>query len=157
MSTSRREPSSVVWSWRGGETAEQTRCRDAAAARKRGLLSGAIGLTIAAAVYFLLGKPVPAAVIAAVSLSFTLLALAAPLTAYKTVMRALDRFAHGVGTAVTWLLLTVLYVLLFLPMGLFLRARGKLGVTKAFDPRLPSYWKSLEGRARTPESYRRQF
>jgi uncharacterized membrane protein len=157
MPTSRREPSSVVWSWRGGDNEEHARAREAAAARQRGLLGGLIGLSIAAVFFFFLKKPVSAAVIAAVALLFTLLALLAPLTAYKALTRALDRFGHVVGTAITWLLLTVLYFLLFLPLGWFLRLRGKLGITRGFDPQRPSYWVSLEDRTVTPESYRRQF
>lgn len=157
MPTSRREPSSVVWSWRGGDNEEHARAREAASARQRGLLGGLVGLSIAAVFFFFLKRPVPAAVIAAVALLFTLLALLAPLTAYKALTRALDRFGHVVGTAVTWLLLTILYFVLFLPLGWFLRLRGKLRVTRDFDPRRPSYWVSLEKRIPTPESYRRQF
>lgn len=161
MPPSRREPSSVIWSWRGGDSEEHARVREAAAARQRGLLGGLIGLSIAAGLFFFWERPLPAAVVAAVALLFTLLALLAPLTAYKALTRALDRLGHAVGTAVTWLLLTVLYYLLFLPLGWFLRLRGKLAITKSFDPRRPSYWISLEDRreksAGTPESYRRQF
>jgi hypothetical protein len=157
MSNPRREPSAAIWRWNGGETTAQERGREAAAARRRGLLGGVIGLAVAALFYFLFKRPVAAAVIAAVALLFTLLALLAPLTAYKSVTRALDRFAYAVGTAVTWVLLTLLYYIFFLPLGWFLRARGKLAITRSFDPRLPSYWTSLESRARTPESYRRQF
>jgi hypothetical protein len=152
-----REPSAVVWRWNGGETDSQERAREAAAARKRGLLGGAIGLAVAAVFYFLLKRQEAAAVIASIALLFTLLALLAPLTAYKSVTRALDRFAHALGTAVTWLLLTLMYYLFFLPLGWFLRTRGKLAITRSFDPRLPSYWTSLEGRELNPESYRRQF
>jgi len=150
-------PSEVIWRWNGGATEAQERAREAAAARKRGLLGGVIGLTVAAVFYFLLKRPVAAAVVAAIALLFTLLALLAPLTAYKSVTRALDRFAHAVGTAVTWVLLTVMYYLFFVPLGWFLRVRGKLAITRSFDPGLKSYWTSLEDRARTPESYRRQF
>jgi len=163
MPTSKQEPSTpsapseVVWRWNDGETAEQERAREAAAARKRGLLGGVIGLTVAAVFYFLLKRPAAAAVVAAIALLFTLLALLAPLTAYKSVTRALDRFAHVVGTAVTWVLLTIMYYLFFLPLGWFLRMRGKLAITRSFDPGLKSYWTSLEDRVRTPESYRRQF
>jgi hypothetical protein len=158
MSMMRREPSSVVWNWRGGETESAARGREAAAARKRGLLGGAIGLAVAALFFFLFKRPVAAAVIAGVAVLFTLLAVLAPLTAYKAVTRALDRFAHGVGTAVTWVLLTLLYYIFFLPFGLLLRARGKLAITRSFDPRQPSYWTSLERQgARTADSYRRQF
>jgi uncharacterized YccA/Bax inhibitor family protein len=157
MPTPRQEPSSVVWSWRGGSDDENARAREAAAARKRGLLGGVIGLAAAAVFFFLLKRPAAAAVIAGIAVLFTLLALLAPLTAYKTVTRALDRFAHAVGTAVTWVLLTLMYSLFFVPLGWFLRLRGKLAITRSFDPRRPSYWSSLEDRVRTPESYRRQF
>ena len=152
-------PSAVVWDWRGGKNDESPRAHEAAKIRQRALIGGAVGLTVAALVYFLWKKPVPAAVIAAVALLLSLPGLAAPLTAGRAVTRALDRFAHAVGTVVTWVLMTLLYYLLFLPVGLVLRARGKLGITRSFDPRRPSYWNVVEERerARTPESYRRQF
>jgi hypothetical protein len=152
-------PSAVVWDWRGEnrETSRQT--HEAAKIRQRALLGAAIGLTVAALVFFLLKKPVAAGVIAAVALLLSLPGLVAPLTAGRSVGRALDRFAHAVGTGVTWVLMTVLYYLLFLPAGLILRARGKLGITRSFDSRRSSYWTSVEERerARAPESYRRQF
>ena len=68
-----------------------------------------------------------------------------------------DRFAHAVGSAVTWVLMTVLFYLVFLPAGLFLRR--KLAITKGADRRLPTYWIATEERerARSPESYRKQF
>jgi len=148
-----------VWDWRGGPKEESRQDREAAAVRMRGLIGGAIGLAFAALVFFVGKKPVPAAVIASVATLLSLPTLVAPLTAGRTVARALDRFAHGVGTIVTWVLMTLLYYLLFLPAGLLLRAGGKLGVTRGFDPRRPTYWTSTEERekARTSESYRRQF
>jgi hypothetical protein len=53
--------------------------------------------------------------------------------------------------------MTLLFYLVFLPLGAFLRARGKLGISKGADRRLASYWISTEERQPTPESYRRQF
>ncbi|HKH48786.1 MAG TPA: hypothetical protein VKM72_29315 [Thermoanaerobaculia bacterium] len=159
MSPTQKLPSAVVWDWRGGDNQEARRAREAAAIRRRGLIGGAVGLAVAALVFFLLKRPVPAAVIAAVALLLSLPSLVAPLTAGRSVSRALDRFAHAVGTGVTWVLMTLLYYLLFLPAGLILRSRGKLAITRGFDPRRPSYWTSVEERerTRTPESYRRQF
>jgi len=157
MPTPRPEPSAAIWSWQGGETEAHRRARESAAARKRGLLGGVIGLVVAAAFYLLLHRPKAAAGIAAIALLFTLLALLAPLGAYQSVSRVLERFAHAVATAVTWVLLTFLYYVFFLPLGWFLRARGKLAITRSFDPRLASYWISLEERTRAPESYERQF
>jgi hypothetical protein len=157
MSTPRQEASAVIWSPRGGATDPQDSAREAAAARRQGLLGGVIGLTVAAGFYFLLHRPKAAAVIAGVALVFTLLALLSPLGAYRAVTRLLERFAHAVATAVTWALLTFLYFLVVLPLGWFLRARGRLGITRSFDPRLPSYWISLAEKTRSPDSYERQF
>jgi hypothetical protein len=154
------EPSSVAWNWRETAAGEAgARHREAAVNRRKGLIGGAIGLAAAAAVYFLLHRPVAAEVIAGIAVLIVLIALASPLGLYKALARALDRFAHAVGSAVTWVLMTVLFYLVFLPTGALLRARGKLAISRGADRRLPSYWISTEERerARTPESYRKQF
>ncbi len=106
--------------------------------------------------------------VAAAALAAALLALAAPLTLYRRLRNALDRLAHGVGTAMTWLLMTVLFYLLFLPVGLVMRAAGKLAFTRFADPALASYWitpttpgtgegMAEEAPAAGAASYRRQF
>jgi VIT1/CCC1 family predicted Fe2+/Mn2+ transporter len=154
------QASSVAWNWRDrAAKAETARVREAAANRVKGLIGGAIGLAVAALLYFVFHKEKTAGVIAAIAVVVALTALASPLGAYKTLSRWLDRFAHAVGAAVTWVLMTVLFYLVFLPAGLFLRTRGKLAVTKGADRRLPSYWIATEERerARALESYRKQF
>jgi hypothetical protein len=120
------------------------------------LIGGAIGLAVAALVYFWFHRPVAAAVIAAVAVSIALIALASPLGLYKGLARALDRFAYGVGSVITWVLMTLLFYLVFLPLGAVLRARGKLAISKGADRRLTTYWKPTESE-KTPESYRKQF
>lgn len=150
-----RDTSAVVWNWRtaGKETGADP-AREAAAARRRGLLGLAVGLLAAALLFF--WKPVLAGVVAAVSLTLALIAFAAPLTLHKKVTRALDAFARGVGMTVTWVLMTILYYILFLPVGLLLRARRRLGITRTPDPALATYWKPTL-RDRSAESYRKQF
>lgn len=150
------DPSAVVWTWRkAGDDDATARRREAAAARRRGVIGLAIGLATAALIF--LWKPVLAAVVAGIALVLGLIALAAPLTLYKQVTRGLDLFAHGVGMVVTWVLMTLLYYLLFLPVGVLLRSRRRLGITRSFDPALSTYWKATDGRERAPESYRKQF
>jgi MFS superfamily sulfate permease-like transporter len=105
----------------------------------------------------LLRRPVAAAVIAAIAVSIALLALASPLGVYKGLSRALERLARAVGSGLTWVLLTLLFYLVFLPVGVVLRMRGRLGISRGADRRLATYWTSTEGRQRTPESYRKQF
>jgi chromate transport protein ChrA len=154
---SRAEASSVAWSWRDRATSEtEARAREAAANRRKGMIGGLIGLAVAALLYFYFHRPVAAEVVAGIAIVIALLALASPLGLYKGLTRALDRFAHAVGSIVTWILMTVLFYVVFLPAGALLRARGKLAISKGADRRLPSYWKTHE-HERTPESYRKQF
>lgn len=155
---SKAEASSIAWSWRDrAGQAERARVREAASARTRGVIGGLIGLAVAALLYYYFRRPVPAAVVAVIAAVLTLIALASPLGLHKKVTRVLQRFAHGVGAAVTWVLMTLLYYLVFLPAGAFLRARHRLGITRGADRGLSTYWIPTRERERTPESYRRQF
>jgi hypothetical protein len=134
------------------------RARAAAAARRQGAIGGGVGLAAAAALAFLLHRPGLATVVAAVSLAVALLAMAAPLTLYRRLRGWLDRLGHWVGSVVTWLLMTVLYYLLFLPAGLVLRASGKLSTfTRFAEPSRDSYWTATDRRTHTADSYRKQF
>jgi len=151
------EPSSVAWNWRDRAAGnEQARSREAKANRRKGLIGAVIGLGVAALINYW-GRPTAALVIAAVALLIGLTALVSPLGLFQRLSRGLDRFAHAVGTGVTWLLMPVLFYLVFLPIGLILRARGRLAISRHADPRLPTYWTPTEERARTSESYRKQF
>ncbi len=156
---SRPEAAAIAWSWRDrAARAEAARAREAAVNRTRGLIGGAVGLAVAAIVYFVLHRPVAAEVIGAIALLVALSALASPLGLFKLLQRGLDVFAHAVGTVLTWVLLTLLYFVVFLPAGLILR-RGKLKITRGPDKRLPTYWLRTDEResARTAESYGKQF
>lgn len=157
-STAPTTPSAVVWDWRRNAAGPGVdRAGEAAAARRRGAIGGLVGLSIAAAVWFLFDRPVAAAVIAGIAVALTLIAFLAPLTLYRKISRGLEVFAHWVGSGVTWVLMTLLYYLLFLPVGLVLRARHRLGITRSADRNAPTYWTDTEARPRTPETYRRQF
>lgn len=126
--------------------------------RRQGAVRAAIGLAIAA--LLALWKPLFAAVVAAIALVFLLVALTAP-GAYARIAAGLERFGHWVGRALTWLLMPLLYVLLFFPVGLALRAAGKLRLTRGPEPARASYWDAPEPGQGWGESgavgYRRQF
>jgi predicted membrane channel-forming protein YqfA (hemolysin III family) len=156
MAEMERQPSALVWNWRAAGAGDN-RSAAAAAARRQGAIGAAVGLTVAAAFAWLLHRPVPALAVAVLSLMVALLALAAPLTLYRRLRGALDRLGHWVGTGVTWLLMTVLFYLLFLPAGLIMRAMGKLAFTRFADPALDTYWTPTEGHVHSAESYRKQF
>ena len=154
MPNETRDPSALIWNWRPQDDAG-ARAQEAAAARKRGLLGFAIGLVAALVIHHY--RPVAGFVVGGVAVLFLLLALASPLTLYPKVMGLLDRFAHLVGTAVTWVLMTVLYYIFFLPAGLLLRTGRKLAITTHPDRGLPTYWSQADERQRAPEAYKKQF
>jgi len=156
----RAQASSVAWNWRDrAANAQAALAREESANRTKGLLGGAVGLAVAALLHFVFHRTVAAEVVALIAVAIAQLAIFSPLGLYKGLTRALDRFAHAVGATVTWVLMTVLFYLVFLPAGLFLRARGRLHVSRGADRSLGTYWieTAERERARTPESYRKQF
>jgi hypothetical protein len=132
------------------------RARRAAAARRRGLLQGAIGFAAAALLAWRFGR-VPAAIAAGIATVMGRLALVSPLGGLARVDRGVARFAGWVGTAVSWLLMTPLYYLVLTPLGLALRARRKLRIRRGPDPRATTYWTELPPKPAGTEPYERQF
>lgn len=154
----RPEASAVAWSWRDRAAGDpDARAREARSLRIRGLVGGGIGLVVAALFQFVGHRETAAAVVAGIAVLLALLALVAPLTVFKKVSHALEVFARGVASAVTWVLMTILFYLVFLPIGLVLRSGKKLAITKGADRRLPTYWTRTEEWENPLESYRRQF
>jgi len=96
-------------------------------------------------------------VVAAIAVVTTLLALVSPLGGFRHLTRALEAFARGLALALTWLLMGLAYYLLFLPVGLLLRASRKLHVTRGGDARLASYWQQPTAPPPSLEAYRRPF
>ena len=154
----RPEASAVAWSWRDRAAGDpDARAREAQSLRIRGMVGGGIGLGVAALFHFGGHRQTAAAVVAGIAVLLALLALVAPLTVFKKISHALEVFARGVASAVTWVLMTILFYLVFLPVGLVLRSGKKLAITKGADRRLPTYWTRTEEREHPLESYRRQF
>jgi len=144
----------IAWQWRRAPAGDD-RAKAAAAARRKGLLGGAIGLAVATALYF--WKPGMSRVVAAIAVATTLLALVSPLGGFHHLTRALEAFARGLALALTWLLMGLAYYLLFLPVGLLLRAGHKLHVTRGADARLATYWQQPTAPPPSLEAYRRPF
>jgi hypothetical protein len=151
-----------VWDWRrtaaaSGGAGPDARARAAAAARRQGVVGALVGLAVAAALAFLLHRRGAGVGVAGLSLLLALTALASPLTVYRRLRDVLEAVGRAVATAVTWFLMAVLFYLLFLPVGLLMRATGKLAFTRFADPSLGTYWTSTDQRQHPAESYRKQF
>ena|GEM_PF-1299040 len=155
---SRPEASAIAWNWRERTgLATHSAAAEARSLRIRGAIGGVIGLAFAALLYFVGHKVRSAEVVASIAVVLALLALAAPLTVFKRINHVLEIFARGVATAVSWVLMSFLYYVVFWPIGLVLRAGHKLGITQGPDRSLPSYWISTADRENPLESYKRQF
>lgn len=143
----------MVWTWRVPRA--DARVSEAAAARRAGLLRAAVGLVVGAVVWAI-WRTSFGAVIVGVSVVVGLLALLSPLGAYRVLDRAIAWLGRTIGSAVTWGLMPIVYFLLFLPVGLLLRARGRLRLQGGPDKALASYWIATDRRP-PAESYERQF
>jgi hypothetical protein len=143
-----------AWQWRREPAAEGS-SRAAAAARRKGAIGGAIGLLVASALYF--WRPQAALLVASIAGATTLLALVSPLGGFRRFSLALEAFARAVGLALTWVLMAIAYYLLFLPVGLLLRAGGRLRITRGADARRTSYWEEPTAPPPTLDAYRRPF
>ena len=126
--------------------------------RRQGASRSVVGLAIAA--LLALWKPPFAVVVALIALLFLLVALVAP-DVYARIAGGLERFGHWLGSAVTWILMPLIFALLFLPVGLLLRSAGKLRITRRPDPSLATYWETPPAGQTWggggAASYRRQF
>jgi hypothetical protein len=143
--------SAVIWTWRPAPVDPVTARRT----RHGIFVRGGIGLVLAA--LLALWKPVLGAVAAGLALLFLTLALASPRSLYPRVERGVAAFARAVGLAVSWITLTLVHVLVFLPLGLLLRATGRLRITRSPDPGAASYWRPADRKGGGPERYERQF
>ena len=132
------------------------RARQASAARRRGFIQAAMGFAAAAILAWRFGS-LPAGIATGVAATIALLALVSPLGGLARLDRAVGRFAAWVGTAVGWLLMTPLYYLVLTPLGLVLRARGRLRLRRRPEPRVTTYWTELPEPKSGTEPYERQF
>ncbi len=96
-------------------------------------------LAVAAWFAFRVKHPIPAAVLSALAF-FVIAAAAGWPRAFDAMERMIGRLAHGVGTAVTWILLTPFFYLVFVPGRVIMRLRGKDPLSLKFPTREPTYW-----------------
>lgn len=151
-------PSAVIWQWRRDSAAEARALAAAArGARVRGAIQGCVGLAVALLVAFVFHRPTIASVIASIAGIVTLVALVSPLGGFRWLTGLVEKLGRAIGLAMTWILMPLIYFLFFLPVGLYLRARGKTGITRGADPKLPTYWISTEAHPSGAETYERQF
>ena len=92
----------------------------------------------------------------AVSVIFAVLALAAP-RALMPLFRAWIALANVLNWIVTHIILTLVFILTVLPIGILMRLTGQDPLDRALDSDATSYWKEAENQLDDPDRYTKQF
>lgn len=143
----------AIWRWRDGSAQASVPSRSKRLLK--GVVQSGIMLAVAAWLAFRLRHPIPAAILAALS-AFVLVSAAVLPRVFDAFERGVGRFAHGVGTAITWILLTPFFYLVFVPGRLFLALRGKDPLRLKFPSKEPTYWVPWKPPP-TKEHYTKQY
>ncbi len=141
----------AVWAWDTPKADVDVRAR----LRFKALIQSLVMSAVAALFYFWRGHVVLPAALAALAAVNLALGLAAP-RAFGAVDRAMQAFGHGVGTAVTWIVLVPFFYLFMLPGRLILLAMGKDPLDRRFPDTPTSYWVPRRP-AKSMDDYRKQF
>ncbi len=105
--------------------------------RKFGLLMGGIGLLIALYFYSIKHHFLPVLVVMGTLLVLAGLFIPASLAVLN---KTWTLFAELLGTVNTWILLTLIYFVVFTPMGLLMRILGKRPLRMKADKKTLTYW-----------------
>ena len=151
----RQPASAAIWN-PGAESPAGVATRAATRrVRRRGSARGLAGLAVATLVW--LWHPLLGVVAGGLAAATLLLALAAPGTLYPRLETALAAFARAVGLTVSSVALTALYLIVFAPLGLALRATGRLRVDLALAPDGTTYWRPADAGRPEERRHERQF
>ena len=151
----RAEAAMVTWNWREDEFSPPAPS-SAGAARLRGTIQGAVGISIAALVYVFLSHTA-AMVIFGIASTIALAAVISPeglFAGIESVFRATGRVF---GRLMTWLLLSLIFYSFFVPFGALFRRGHRDSMKRLYEPDAPTYWTSREPREAGLAFYERQF
>lgn len=91
---------------------------------------------------------------------FVIGVLVATIVNVNSIKPIYDRWmkvAHFIGMAITTVMLSVLYYLVFTPIGLLYRVMGEDPLDRKIDKNVTSYWKIRKEKEFNPAHYERQF
>ncbi len=130
------------------------RANTSAALRMHGVTRGGIALAVASGFWFL-HHPAMATLVAVLGGATLLAALLSPQGLYARFSAAMEAFARGVGTLLTYLLLVPIYFLLITPFGLLMRRGSRDPLHRTWSAQTASFWTNRPDTA--PERRKRPF
>jgi hypothetical protein len=121
--------------------------------RRRIGIQGVVGIAIGA---FFLSRH--HSIVGSIALTLgslsVLLAILAPAAWILTVHHWMERFTEGIGKGVTVVVLSLVYFLFFLPVGVLSRGKATARFQRLLDPKATTYWRPRTAGASQSE---RQF
>jgi hypothetical protein len=137
-------PEAAAEIWAGQRRARTTDlARDL---RKSGAIRGVVAIALGSLVALVLHRPIVGGVAIAIGALTLGLALLSPTRGYAALSRGVDRVGKAIGVVLTWLLLTPVFLLFFVPFGLLARRGAGDRLGRVLERERPSYW-----RKRAPE------
>ena len=124
--------------------------------RKFGLVVGGVWLVLGGVATLRHHRGIATQACLAAGAALVMLALLAP-RALIPVERVWMRLAAILGWINARVLLSALFVLVFVPLALMRRLLGKDSLDRAFEPQRTSYWHDRLEQPPDPQRYRRQF
>ena len=79
------------------------------------------------------------------------------LSALKPGYRAWMKVAHWIGNVFSTIILSIIFILIFTPIGLFFRMIGKDHLQRTLDPKAKTYWRGKKKELFQKERYKQQF
>jgi SNF family Na+-dependent transporter len=104
-----------------------------------------------------LASPRLGLVVASIASLISLAAWISPRGAYARIERAFEALGRGIGSAMSWILMPILFVMIFLPFGVLTRRGSKDPLKRFFEASASSYWKVRDPEREAERSYQRPF
>lgn len=154
----RPEAAAAVWRWRPADDPSQATERQAQARkiRIRGAIQAAVGAGVGSLAY-VYGATGLAWFIFSVAGLILLASQLSPAGLFGAIEQLFRTLGRWLGRGLTWLLLTPLFYLFFLPFGLLLRRGRRDRLQRYFDEQVSSYWQDLSGPTAPSASLERQY
>jgi len=124
--------------------------------RVEGLVQAAGGAVVGLLVYRFWSHTAGTVALGAASIVLAT-ALLSPLGAFRFIEKMVAHLARLVGLILTQVLLTIIYVLVFTPIALWRRLRGRDALARTFDPAAVSYWRPRPETEPGLERWKHQF
>lgn len=157
---------STVWAWRNPPDPDQVEAERTRAHRREGSVQALVGACLGALIFSLPWWWTGAAawfprVVSYVAWSVSAVVLTAawlsPNGAYAAIQRVVYAVAHAVGVTLTFLLMTPIFLLFFVPFRALCRRGRRDRLLRTFpDPATRTFWIERTEHP-TPEAYQRQF